>query len=400
MLRNRRAAQSSRERKRQEVEALEHRNQQLEAMLKTMQQTNMRLLEELQKARRESGVATPLRPNGVTLSQELFSSQDKRPPSEQAASIDDLFASVQSPHTTVNPASLSPALSPVHECEEESPAPTTPAPFRTATSPDATQHPAAMLCPDLPCRSAEVTPWWAATASASQLRQALALLLPLQMLMASTSAMLTLFQRPLMQIAMSLKAGSSLHPAPSILTTILWLVTTPSTSRRRIQTHSSTALTFPSSSPTNADPSGPMPRRPHRPSSPSSLRLALLRKILTCSPTLARPLMDATMAALRLVSTEAREAIRVSGELETAAADGVDSGLPTDSEHGAGLSELGWPEWAAPPSREVLLTLLWALRIEARRRGSPAQQDSSVVAAAAAAPTELERSGLGVDATV
>uniref|UniRef100_A0A0D2YD48 BZIP domain-containing protein n=1 Tax=Fusarium oxysporum (strain Fo5176) TaxID=660025 RepID=A0A0D2YD48_FUSOF len=57
VLRNRRAAQSSRERKRQEVEALEKRNQELKAAFKQAQEANARLMMELEKMRRSSGVA-------------------------------------------------------------------------------------------------------------------------------------------------------------------------------------------------------------------------------------------------------------------------------------------------------------------------------------------------------
>ncbi|KAJ3565655.1 hypothetical protein NPX13_g7427 [Xylaria arbuscula] len=79
VLRNRRAAQSSRERKRQEVEALEQRNAALESALHTQQKQNLALMEELAQLRRSAGVAsrssTPLdafQPSPLTLSQSLF----------------------------------------------------------------------------------------------------------------------------------------------------------------------------------------------------------------------------------------------------------------------------------------------------------------------------------------
>ncbi|KAH0593224.1 hypothetical protein MHUMG1_08946 [Metarhizium humberi] len=119
VLRNRRAAQSSRERKRLEVEALEHRNKELEAMLTTAKLANFALLEELKQFRRDTGVVTrsssplnPLRDAPLSLSPELFSSQDGHNPLKDTANlVDELINSTVNP--TVNPASLSPALSPV-----------------------------------------------------------------------------------------------------------------------------------------------------------------------------------------------------------------------------------------------------------------------------------------------
>ncbi|CRK43409.1 hypothetical protein BN1723_005661 [Verticillium longisporum] len=130
VLRNRRAAQSSRERKRLEVEALEMKNKELETALNHAQQANARLMEELTKFRRGSGaVARSSSPfdsfhnsNSVTLSPELFGSQDGRRPSvadSESTLVDGLMAASKSA-ATVNPASLSPALTPVPETDETS----------------------------------------------------------------------------------------------------------------------------------------------------------------------------------------------------------------------------------------------------------------------------------------
>ncbi|KAK0717319.1 hypothetical protein B0T26DRAFT_751393 [Lasiosphaeria miniovina] len=170
VLRNRRAAQSSRERKRQEVEGLEQQNKQLQTLLHQAQQTNLALIEELKKFQRSSGVA--LRPSPVTFSHELFSSQDGHSiPVGEASSLEHLLTTIPA-NTTVNPASLSPTLTPVPEAEEEEDeAATAATPLADNTSsmkehasPDATQHPAAMLCDDLQCRSAGAAPSaWLAT---------------------------------------------------------------------------------------------------------------------------------------------------------------------------------------------------------------------------------------------
>ncbi|KAG7130405.1 Transcriptional activator hac1 like protein [Verticillium longisporum] len=130
VLRNRRAAQSSRERKRLEVEALEMKNKELETALNHAQQANARLMEELTKFRRGSGaVARSSSPfdsfhnsNSVTLSPELFGSKDGRRPSvadSESTLVDGLMAASKSA-ATVNPASLSPALTPVPETDETS----------------------------------------------------------------------------------------------------------------------------------------------------------------------------------------------------------------------------------------------------------------------------------------
>ncbi|OAQ60490.1 transcriptional activator hac1 [Pochonia chlamydosporia 170] len=120
VLRNRRAAQSSRERKRLEVEALEIRNKELEDMLMNAQKANLMLVEELNRVRRDSGVVTrsssplsSLRDAPLSLSQELFSSQDGHKAHQERAAnlVEHLMKSTANP--TVNPASLSPELSPV-----------------------------------------------------------------------------------------------------------------------------------------------------------------------------------------------------------------------------------------------------------------------------------------------
>ncbi|KAK4071091.1 transcriptional regulator family: bZIP [Trichoderma aggressivum f. europaeum] len=129
VLRNRRAAQSSRERKRLEVEALEKRNKELETLLHNAQKTNLILVEELNRFRRSSGVVTrsssPLDSlqDNITLSQQLFGSQDGQNITTEQSLMDQMMRSAVNP--TVNPASLSPALTPIpdkespHEEEEQ-----------------------------------------------------------------------------------------------------------------------------------------------------------------------------------------------------------------------------------------------------------------------------------------
>ncbi|KAK4040365.1 hypothetical protein C8A01DRAFT_15751 [Parachaetomium inaequale] len=380
VLRNRRAAQSSRERKRLEVEGLEKRNQELEAALEQARRINLTLIEEIQKCRgtgvaRSSPSFEALRQPPVTFSQQLFSSQDDHSSAMGgASSLEQIFQSIPSAaNQTVNPASLSPALSPIAEAAEFESQPATaatpvadaPTMADASASPDATQHPAEMLCQDPQCRSAEAPASAWLRASQQQLHPSQALLLQLQFLLASTSAMLSACQRPLTQIAISLKAGFSLPPTQPIMNTIIWLVTTPHRSSSR--TTSTSTISSPTASstsrPATSSSRSTSTAAPSQTRRSSTLRLRTLKKILTCSPTLARPLMDATMAVLRLVSTEGYSVDRVSGADEPAAAAASGESPQQLSRRGP----TGWPIGAALPSKEVLLVLLWVLRVEERR---------------------------------
>ena len=274
---------------------------------------------------------------------------------------------------TINPTSLSPTLSPVPDEDDDddeddndikveaaaATAPAHPVPSLKA-SPDLTQHPAAMLCPDLQCQSAEASRAW--TAARQPLPLPLAALFSRAIFLSLASTLITatsLCRRPLTQIAMSLKAGFSLRPSPALLTTIVWLVTTPSPSRRRrtlTLTTSSTTKTI--TLPTSA--TGVASRSSRRPSQTLTLRHKLLRKILTCSPMLARPLSDATMAALRLVRSE---------EILDVARVGAGEGAVGSFAQPLPEPQLlpHWPSGTPLPSREVLLTLLWAIKVEEKR---------------------------------
>ncbi|KIH94084.1 hypothetical protein SPBR_05884 [Sporothrix brasiliensis 5110] len=108
VLRNRRAAQSSRERKRLEVEALEIRNRELEEQLAKVRRENMLLYERLTQVQGKSAVVSTANPP-VTLSQELFRSQNGHSfVSESDAALGPFLSS-----GTIDPVSLSPALPPV-----------------------------------------------------------------------------------------------------------------------------------------------------------------------------------------------------------------------------------------------------------------------------------------------
>ncbi|KAG6056111.1 hypothetical protein E4U17_002470 [Claviceps sp. LM77 group G4] len=363
VLRNRRAAQSSRERKRLEVEALEIRNQELESQLMKAQKTNMYLMEELKRVRRDSGVTTPvssplhpLYDTPLALSQELFSSHDNTSGDPAVHLVDQLITSTANP--TVNPASLSPELTPVpDEPNTESRVKSESSEETSSTSPDLAQHPAEMLF-DLQCHTSGKVPKsfldYQTVAS-----QALALSIQLKLMIFTASAILSACQRPLTQIAVSLKAGFSLLPTPQLLATIIWLVTVPPTSRVR---HTSSSSTWTTSSATRQTTSSliswqraTMSLQTMASSPPSTtLKLKSLLNILACSPNLARPLLDATMEALRLVSEGCDD--RVGGL-------GIESSGTRDQ-----VSELTQClRGIVLPSREILITLLWALKVEERK---------------------------------
>ena len=331
VLRNRRAAQSSRERKRQEVEALEaekrqieRRNQDLEMRLADMEARNLMLQQELEQItgnmaggkmtvfRSASVASSPGQieqfrqtPTPVTFSQELFSSRD----ADQSSSIShqSTVDVRQSSVRTVNPASISPELKPVVETTSN------------ASSSDMTQHPAAMLC-DLQCQSEEQRPWMNSMTitTTTTISQILAATLFINML----SEVFSTFLSPLNQIVSSLNTGSSLSPTPSILTMIIWLATTTASLTTSTSAISSTTTTSHSLRPK------------------FSLRIRLLRRLLACSPNLARPLLDATMVAMRRASEQ---------QLTRDYLNDVDLCDRLDVENS--------------PTVESLMTLLWAISV-------------------------------------
>lgn len=127
VLRNRRAAQSSRERKRQETEALAQKNKDLEAAVLELQRANAMLQQELKKVRPDlGGAAASPSSNSMTLSQPLFPSHEMngllQPSQASMDLIEELVNKSNQTPKTVNPASISPALTPVPEEPEFEPA--------------------------------------------------------------------------------------------------------------------------------------------------------------------------------------------------------------------------------------------------------------------------------------
>jgi len=254
---------------------------------------------------------------------------------------------------TVNLATISPELNPIPDANVKTTSTTTTTETETATAPttastssDATQHPAAVLC-DLQCPSARVP-----------LSQAMFPFLQLQTLLMVFSVLISTCHQPLTLISGALKTNLVLHPTPLITSTIIWLVTLPPTFRTSTSLNSLLATMSAVRYPAHSRDTTRTPKIPNPFSASSTLRINSLRKLLTSSPILARPLMDATMGFLRLVSEGRDDRVE---ELATGS-----PGIKGDQSRGPLL----WPEGTSLPSREVLLTLLWAIRVEERRLSS------------------------------
>jgi transcriptional activator HAC1 len=356
VLRNRRAAQSSRERKRQEVEALEQRNKELEAKFAEAQKANMALMEELRLLRSNNPVA-PRAPSSMesfqTLSPQLFGVQKD---GQGKNTIDEMINT--SANATVNPASLSPSPIKAEAIESNTASMPTPLDLGAQTldsSSDMTQRPAAMLC-DLQCQSEEKQQ---STASFQTWSLCLSLSLQLRMMLLSTLAIFSAFQGPITQIALSLKAGFSLHPSPRILTTIIWLATLPPasfTSLHMALTSQSSSMTSPMAQTLLARTMMSLRSTSSSSRKPTTLRIKFLRKILSSSPNLARPLQDATMEAMRFVFQGTDSQVTGLQRATMGASRDVDVRELREC-----LSSIELP------SRELLLTLLWTLKVEEQK---------------------------------
>lgn len=253
VLRNRAAAQTSRERKRLEVEKLEGEK-------KRMEQQNQFLLQRLSQMETENN---RLNRQVAQLSAEIRGSRGTTPKSvvsdlESPTLTPTLFKQERDelsmdkiPFPTPSLTDYSPSLKPTDLAEIS----------------DLTQHPAAVLC-DLQCQSKT-----SKDQSAFNHWNQLQLQMTLQLLcLTMTSAAYSTVILPLLQILSSMKAGSPLtfstEETCRHLPLIHWLISTPSlsTSTRRS----------------------------------SVFRKRVLSRLLACSPAMARPLRDATGKALQL----------------------------------------------------------------------------------------------------
>lgn len=327
VLRNRAAAQTSRERKRLEMEKLETEKIRME-------QQNQFLLQRLSQMEAENN---RLSQQVAQLSAEVRGSRSSTPIQAGSPVPNSSSATTTTTSTSLN--TTSPTLTPTLFKQEGEdlqmeripfPTPSTitldysptlkPSTLAEAT-PDVTQHPAAMLCPsDLQCPSAASKELESATvvpshSSTSSFHLTLATTLQL-LFLTMTSVASSTVTSPLLRILHSLKTGSPLALSTAEIyqhfPLIHWLISTPSLSP-------STAT-------------GP------------SFRMRLLTRLLACSPALARPLRDATGRALQLAVRE--QMISPRGTVSA-------------------TSE-GRPSWMS------LLTMVWAIdsiTSQSRRRG-------------------------------
>ncbi|KAI1836942.1 transcriptional regulator family: bZIP [Penicillium roqueforti] len=261
VLRNRAAAQTSRERKRLEMEKLEtekirmeQQNQFLIQRLSQMESENNRLSQQVAKLSAEVRGSRSVTPKASspaiespTLTPTLFKQEGDELPMERI------------PFPTPSVTDYSPTFTP----------------STLAEASDVTQHPAAVLC-DLQCPSLASKDLEAPFRSSTSPNLKLHMMLQLLFLTMTSAACSTVIH-PLSQILLSLKTGSPLTFSTAEIyqhfPLILWLISTPSLSSSKVS---------------------------NRP----VFRMRLLTRLLACSPALARPLRDATGRALQLAVSE------------------------------------------------------------------------------------------------
>ncbi|KAI9861978.1 MAG: hypothetical protein M1813_005049 [Trichoglossum hirsutum] len=294
VLRNRAAAQSSRERKRKEVEALEdekmdieQENQRLNSRILEVEQQNLQLSRQIAEMAAKmtvfqkqltGGIGTPDSSARSVVSPIISQADSVKLEFEQ-----DLDFSLPPPHSTLDPNAL---LSSPSEASIDDP---------TATTLDMAQHPAEVLCDQQCLLRVTRLPWGQSVELSEEQSRHMAFLtlvatLTQLLFLTMSSTVFSLLHRPLHQIFSSLKTG---NPLPAISTTsmtteaysisrlILWLTSTPLNRLSATTTLSSNRT---------------------RENQRATFRIRLLERLLACSPALARPLKDATASALQLVS--------------------------------------------------------------------------------------------------
>ncbi|KAI9721068.1 MAG: hypothetical protein M1812_002549 [Candelaria pacifica] len=291
VLRNRAAAQTSRERKRLEVDQLEAEKQVTEDRNRFLEDQNRELLAKISMMAEQMTVFQKLvggeQPTAdirsqdppKTLSTDLLRSRSnsrstiKQEPEELDLSFPFRQATVDPRGTALSSPSTTPKLGP------------------TTSTPNMTQHPAEVLC-DLPCQLGVSRPWDPTRMDEESLRQWMILslimfnmhLLYLKALSIASSTLVL----PLSQIFHSLRTGTPLNlecPAATHFAPLIsWLISTPTNPLKpATDNQSSTNNSSHSVQPT--------------------FRINLLRRLLACSPALARFSQDATGRVLPPISS-------------------------------------------------------------------------------------------------
>ena len=338
VLRNRQAAQSSRERKRQEVEklegekyAIERQNYMLKQRLLAVEHEKYALRQQLAK------YAAALQKTGTMSRAVSVGPAPSSPPSPNMVAADlrqldrnikqefeDLSFSLPSPQNTLDPRSSFSSVSP---SSSRSASPSNMDFNGSVTSPDMTQHPAAMLC-GLQCQSGAA--WRPLSNRGShpdevqsrppqhQQMQIQQTLTTLHLFLTLHSVVSSSLLQPLSQLLTSLRTGSPMKAStmtPTLFHLILWLISTPvnplTSATPMISSLPSTSMTNTTKTTSTSSP----PRTLF-----SAFRTSLLRRLLACSPALARPLKDATGRELQMKTSYA-----LRGSTEIQSADGNDS---------------------------------------------------------------------------
>ncbi|MCJ1286423.1 hypothetical protein MMC26_005768 [Xylographa opegraphella] len=323
VLRNRQAAQSSRERKRQEVEKLEGEKYAIERQNYMLKQRILAVEHEKYALRQQvARYAAALQKTGTLSRAVSVGPASSSPPSPNMVAADlrqldrnikqefeDLSFSLPSPQNTLDPRSSFSSASP---SSSRSASPSNLDFNGSVTSPDMTQHPAAMLC-GLQCQSGAI--WHPLSNPGShpdeaQFRPLQQQRMGIQQTLTTLHLFLTLHSvvfssllQPLSQLLTSLRTGSpmrALTMTPTLFHLILWLISTPVnpltppipmiSSSRSTNTTNITKITSTSSPPQTRF---------------SVFRTSLLRRLLACSPALARPLKDATGRELQMKTSYA-----------------------------------------------------------------------------------------------
>ena len=257
-----------------------------------------------------SNVVAPSSPPSPSLSADLLQ-HDKIIKQE----LEDHPFTLPSPQDTLDPRS---SFSSASSSSSRSPSPSHLDLEGNASSSDMTQHPAAMLC-GLQCQSEAA--WRPSTILDSppdeaqcQRMYTLYILTTLHLYLTLLSAVSSTLLHPLSQLFISLKTGLPLKQTmmtPMVFRLIQWLISTPVnplTSAMKLKTHSSLSTSTISTAKTNLISS------PHRRS--RTFRTSLLRRLLACSPALARPLKDATGWALQMKTSYALRGKSLDGFVE------------------------------------------------------------------------------------
>lgn len=307
MLRNRQAAQSSRERKRQEVEklegeksAIEQQNERLKERLLAVEHEKFQLSQQVAKMAAEMSVfRSKNRSMGTSPSPSCAASSSSLGAELHQQSIkqelDDYPLALLTPQNSIDH-STSSFSSPSSSTYSRSPSPSHHelGLGAVATSLDMTQHPAAMLC-GLQCQSEELWPASIPLTTRDEARR-LQEMIGFQLLyLTLISAVYSHLLHPLRLIFISLRTGSPLpskitpKTTPMLFLLIRWLISTPANLTTMPST--TTTRTKPPTSHLTTSHLSPV-RRP-------TFRIRLLRRLLLCSPALARPLKGATGRAMR-----------------------------------------------------------------------------------------------------